>query len=202
MQRWDHSGDRGFQVAEPLFHAPCDVHRYSDRELEVPPRKPEHWESYGRWGGSSHGCLKSAPHPPTPPPAELRGSALVGEVEPRQGVREPQAGSGFGRRALRLPALAAVLSRGLVARAQAPAPVRGIPWSSSLGSPARCCWPPEAPERLPQRGVSCQLPAESIGVSGARGQAGGDRIFLVSLPGVAPGEKHGRMGAEGLFGGA
>lgn len=50
-----------------------------------------------------------------------------GEVEPRQGVGDPYAGSGCGRRALRLPALAAVLSRGLVARAQALAPVPGVP---------------------------------------------------------------------------
>lgn len=114
---------------------------------------------------------------------------FLGEVEQRQGVGDSQAGPGCRRRALRLPALAAVLSRGLVAPAPAPASVPGVPRSSGLPCPACCCWPPAAPRRRPQRGVSCQLPAKGLGGCGARGHAGGDRTFLVSLPAEPPGRK-------------
>lgn len=77
---------------------------------------------------------------PPPPllPAELEEGGVprfLGEVEPRQGVGDPRASSGCWRRVLRLPALAAVLSRGLVAPARAPTPVLGVTCSSSLRFP-------------------------------------------------------------------
>ena len=56
-----------------------------------------------------------------------------------------------------------------------------------LGTRSSTTRPPEALQQLPQRGVYCQLPAEGIGVCRARGHAGGDSTFLVSLPGGAPG---------------
>lgn len=58
-----------------------------------------------------------------------------------------------------------------------------LPVSSPPSTPHR----PSAPLRRPQRGVCCQLPAEGIGVYGARGHAGGYSTFLVALLGGAPG---------------
>lgn len=153
----------------PGCGAPLSLHpeRISVSEVGswgLPPRKPERGGSYGRWGGSGLGCLESAP----PPRRQKWGlPRFLGEVEPRQGVGDPQAGPGCWRRALRLPALAAVLSRGLVAPAQTPAPVPRVPWSSGLGCPECCCWPPAAPHRRLQRRVSCRLPAKGLG--GLRG---------------------------------
>lgn len=53
--------DRGFQAAEPPFHAPCDALCWGGAgSLRSPPRKPERWGRYGYWGGSSLGGLQSA----------------------------------------------------------------------------------------------------------------------------------------------
>lgn len=65
--------DRGFQAAEPPFHAPCDALCWGGgRELEVPPRASQ---SVGGATATGEGLALVACNL-RPPPAERRGTAL------------------------------------------------------------------------------------------------------------------------------
>ena len=149
---------------------------------------PDRCGRYGRWGGSSLGCLESGP-PPHPRPLSWRGGGpcFLEKVEPRQVWGTLMLGLGAegapsGSRHL-LPYFHVDLwpRRRRLSRS----PESPDPPVSGTRSPTAS--PPEALQKLPQRGVSCQLPAEGVGVCRARGHAGGDSTFQVSLPGGAPG---------------